>query len=323
MPKISIIVPVYKVEKYLERCLNSIIAQTFTDWECILIDDGSPDNSGKICDEYAKKDERFVVIHQENAGSAEARNQGLKRCIGKYIVCVDSDDWLEKNYLEMLYMQAEKEQADVVGCNLIREYENKSIIEKNQMPNTPEKCISSILNRSLKSWLHVKLIRRKVLVDNNVDFIKNINFWEDMIFSVKLFTFAKKVSNVDMELYHYSFNRNSLVNTFNEKRFYDSICAVDEIKSFLDNKGMLSTYKNELLILKASVKLEVLCEGNLSIQKQNRMLFPECDIIILNNNSIPVLKRLVVKLILGKHFFFGNLILALIKIRRYFVKLFY
>ena len=97
MPKISIIVPVYKVEKYLNRCLDSIIAQTYTDWECILIDDGSPDNSGKICDEYAEKNSRFVVIHQENTGSAEARNIALKNANGEYIICVDSDDWVEFN----------------------------------------------------------------------------------------------------------------------------------------------------------------------------------------------------------------------------------
>ena len=107
MSKISILVPVYKVEKYLERCLDSILAQTFTDWECILIDDGSPDNSGKICDEYAKKDERFVVLHHEsNKGSAAARNTAFNKASADYFICVDSDDWVEPNYLEELYNKA-------------------------------------------------------------------------------------------------------------------------------------------------------------------------------------------------------------------------
>ena len=123
MSKISILVPVYKVEKYLERCLDSILAQTFTDWECILIDDGSPDNSGKICDEYAKKDERFVVLHHEsNKGSAAARNTAFNKASADYFICVDSDDWVEPNYLEELYNKAINTNADVIGCNLVKEF---------------------------------------------------------------------------------------------------------------------------------------------------------------------------------------------------------
>ena len=105
-PKISIIVPVYKVEQYLRRCLDSIVAQTFTDWECILIDDGSPDNSGRICDEYAEKDKRFRVFHQENVGVSAARNKGLDEARGEWIGFVDSDDWIEKEMYEYLYNDA-------------------------------------------------------------------------------------------------------------------------------------------------------------------------------------------------------------------------
>ena len=100
MPKISIIVPVYQVEKYLRRCLDSIVAQTFTDWECILVDDGSPDNSGKICDEYAEIDNRFRVFHQENAGVSAARNKGLDVAKGEWITFVDSNDYIEEDYLQ-------------------------------------------------------------------------------------------------------------------------------------------------------------------------------------------------------------------------------
>lgn len=103
MPKISIIVPVYKVEKYLHRCLDSIVAQTFTDWECILVDDGSPDGSGKICDEYAEKDGRFKVFHQENQGVSAARNKGLDNAKGEWIGFVDSDDWVSKEYFQIDY----------------------------------------------------------------------------------------------------------------------------------------------------------------------------------------------------------------------------
>lgn len=107
-PKISIIVPVYNVEKYIRRCLDSIAGQTFTDWECICVDDGTPDASGKICDEYAQKDGRFVVIHKENGGVSSARNVGLDVAKGEYVTFCDSDDWVEKEMLEVFYNTALK-----------------------------------------------------------------------------------------------------------------------------------------------------------------------------------------------------------------------
>ena len=116
MAEISIIVPVYKVEKYLRRCIDSIAAQTFTDWECILVDDGSPDDSGTICDEYAENDKRFRVFHQENAGVSAARNKGLDEAKGEWICFVDSDDWIEKEMLEKMYNLAVKNKAEVVVC---------------------------------------------------------------------------------------------------------------------------------------------------------------------------------------------------------------
>lgn len=107
-PQISIIIPVYNVEAYLERCLNSILSQTFDDWECICIDDGSVDGSGKILDAYAKKDSRFIVIHQVNSGVSFARNVGLKRAKGDFITFVDSDDWIERNTYSTAYALAKE-----------------------------------------------------------------------------------------------------------------------------------------------------------------------------------------------------------------------
>lgn len=101
MPKVSIIIPVYKAEKYLNRCIDSILAQTFTDWELLLIDDGSPDRSGDICDEYAKKDTRIRVFHKNNGGVSSARNLGLDNVLGEYVTFVDSDDWLLENTLTL------------------------------------------------------------------------------------------------------------------------------------------------------------------------------------------------------------------------------
>ena len=118
MPELSIIVPVYKVEKYLPRCIDSILAQTFGDFELILIDDGSPDGCGRICDEYAKKDKRIVVIHQKNMGVSAARNAGLDIAHGRYIGFVDSDDWIEPQMYEAMMDAIRENGADMAVCGV-------------------------------------------------------------------------------------------------------------------------------------------------------------------------------------------------------------
>ena len=121
MPLISVIVPVYNVEKYLNRCVDSILAQTFTDFELILVDDGSPDNCGKICDEFAKKDNRITVLHQENSGQAVARNNALNIAKGSYIAFVDSDDFINRKYLEILLEALIKSESDISICDMTRD----------------------------------------------------------------------------------------------------------------------------------------------------------------------------------------------------------
>ena len=133
MPKISMIVPIYKVEKYLARCIESILSQTFTDFELVLVDDGSPDNCGEICDEYAKKDRRITVIHKENGGLSDARNAGIdwafKNSDSEWITFIDSDDWVNRRYLEVLFNAAIENQVDVSVCDFLRtsNFENTDI----------------------------------------------------------------------------------------------------------------------------------------------------------------------------------------------------
>ena len=135
MPKVSIIVPVYKAEKYLNRCIDSILAQTFTDFELLLIDDGSPDRSGEICDEYAKKDSRIRVIHKENGGVSSARQRGLDESVGEYTMHADPDDWVEPEMLDELYKKAKEEDADMVICDFFYEYKTGSFICKQHIYN--------------------------------------------------------------------------------------------------------------------------------------------------------------------------------------------
>ena len=133
VPEISIIVPVYKVEKYLDKCVQSILAQTFQDFELILVDDGSPDKSGEMCDTYAKTDQRITVIHQENGGLSAARNAGIEIAKGRYLGFVDSDDYIIEDMYELLYNNIKKEDADLATVGFLDVYADKEPVIKEKV----------------------------------------------------------------------------------------------------------------------------------------------------------------------------------------------
>ena len=124
LPKVTVIVPVYNTEKYLPRCVESLMAQTLKELEIIFVDDGSTDSSGRLCDEYASKDNRIHVIHKPNGGVAAARQTGLEAAAGKYVIWADSDDWVEVDMYEKLYQKAQSAQADLTVCGFIYEYKD-------------------------------------------------------------------------------------------------------------------------------------------------------------------------------------------------------
>lgn len=179
-PKVSVIIPVYNVDHYLEQCVNSILGQSFGDFELILVDDGSKDQSGAICDEYEKKDVRVKVIHQQNAGSSAARNTGLKVANGIYILFVDADDWVDSNHIESMVETAERESADVVFCGFFYEYPRKRVVFDNRPQSSAGRgvVIESFKNR-LHAGVQYKLIQRSLLVDNQLSFPK-YGYYEDM-----------------------------------------------------------------------------------------------------------------------------------------------
>ncbi|MEE0859635.1 MAG: glycosyltransferase family 2 protein [Acutalibacteraceae bacterium] len=198
MPLISIIVPVYNVEKVLHNCIESILSQTFTDFELLLIDDGSPDNSGAICDKYADRDSRIKVIHKENAGVSTARNTGFFNATGKYIVCVDSDDYINDDYLQSFINIVDKyPDAEMVWCGFstVRNYE-KSIIQKVNYNNDEitESDISEIMTLHEK-WLDAspcnKLYLRENIVKNNLKMDINLSLGEDLLFNYSYIDICK------------------------------------------------------------------------------------------------------------------------------------
>ena len=215
MPEISVIVPVYNVENKIRRCVDSILAQSFTGFELILVDDGSPDQSGEICDEYAAKDHRIKVIHQQNAGPSAARNMGIRVAEGVFIAFVDSDDYLHKDYLKALYDTLQNNQTDMVMCNYFSVIETGEIIE-----NRHRFADNTVLNRdNIKDSIYRdiffntnttgyfspvnKLFRRQIICDNQIFMDESMSFGEDMLFVMQYIKHCNSIALSDKILYYY------------------------------------------------------------------------------------------------------------------------
>ena len=257
MPKISIIVPVYKVEQYLRRCLDSIVNQTFTDWECILVDDGSPDNSGKICDEYAEKDGRFKVFHQTNKGISATREYALHKAEGEYIQFVDSDDWIEPNMLRKMLKTSVENNADIVGCNFIEEYSTKQN-QVNVFYTSKDTFLKDVLsNRWGVLWK--LLISRKLVIDNDIHFPENVNGGEDYVFVVSCLLLCNKVVCVDNYFYHYNrFNNDSFIHTVSFQNLMYQYNATLIVEKILQQKSVYDRYETYVMPRKIAVKSSLL-----------------------------------------------------------------
>ena len=227
-PKVSVIIPVYNVEQYLRQCLDSVINQTYTNFECICINDCSTDNSYNILKEYARKDDRFVIINcSENTGPGNARNRGIKIAKGKYITFIDSDDWVTENYIETLYNNIEKNNTDVVIAEIIK-YDNVAdcfITNKNYYYYN--KTIKSIADKknlilSVPMLLTQSLIINKNFIINNNLCFPNQKMGEDLLFFIKVIACNSSFIYIKSPIYYYRINReNSLMFSSNKNKNID------------------------------------------------------------------------------------------------------
>ncbi len=227
MDKISVIVPIYKVEPYLRKCLDSIVGQAHRDLEIILVDDGSPDNCGAICDEYAARDERITVIHKANGGVSSARNAGLERATGDWIGWVDPDDWIEADMYEYLLTNAKKHQADIAVCGLYRVYgdrqERFAVEEVTQLDNV-QGMEALLKNEVLQSYCCDKLWRRELW--QGIVFPLGRTF-EDMCMAPLVFQRAKKTILLPEAKYFYFQHQESIVANSSLQSKLDHCAAAD------------------------------------------------------------------------------------------------
>ena len=231
---VSIIVPVYKAEKYIHQCIDSLLAQTYSNIEVILVDDGSPDHCGKICDEYAAKDSRVKVIHQQNGGVSVARQTGIDHATGEYSIHADPDDWVELNMIEELVAKAVANNADMVICDFYRESKSDRI-HVCQNPGN-DLSASAVLRKILSQQLHGscwnKLVNRSRI--EGIGFTpEDLCILEDELYNIRILARKIKVSYLPKAFYHYRVeNEHSLCNTISEKSFKSKVKAVSEIESF-------------------------------------------------------------------------------------------
>jgi len=263
MKKISVVIPVYNVEKYLSECLDSVVNQTYKNLQIILVDDGSTDFSGKICDVYAEKDNRITVVHQKNAGAGAAKNTGLDLVKGEYFSIIDSDDYIELDMYEKMVNSLEKYNVDIVQCLFRNVFVNDSFDRKYKIKSNYPKVLTSkrFLKEYLYDWKYAifwnKLFKSSLLKEIRFPVGRKI---DDEFFTYKLVCNAKKVVNIDNILYNYRMRKTSVMNENDTDRFiYDRIdCFVERYdyirKKYpsLDKKYLTKLY-DSLLYYKTQV----------------------------------------------------------------------
>lgn len=217
---ISIITPVFNAEKYLPRCLDSILAQTCQDWELLLINDGSTDGSARICDDYASRDARMRVYNKENGGVASARQWGIEQARGEYSIHIDSDDWVEPQMLEDMLGYARNQDLDIV----IADYYMDKAGSSRRMPQVYQSasCLRDLLTGRLHGSLCNKLIRHELYRKHNITFVPGVDLCEDLLICIRLFQLPIRVATIGQGYYHYMHNGVSSMAKRYDMRMYDA-----------------------------------------------------------------------------------------------------
>lgn len=258
-PKVSIIVPVYKVEQYIEKCIQSILGQSYRNFELILIDDGSPDSSGSICDRYAAEDSRVRVVHKQNEGVSVARNTGLDIATGDYITFIDSDDYVSEYYLKHLLTAIVSGNVDLVVEGYMRVYADRAdILTYPQIKCVPQQYSLLFsecgLQKNCSPW--GKLFRRSVIVAHGLRFTPKVHLGEDIIFVLNYISYTKGIAVINETDYYYVQREGSLAKRLNsvdsEIEGYLQFCTSVEMlkqRCGLDEESLCLLYRGSTHLL--------------------------------------------------------------------------
>lgn len=240
MPKVSIIVPFYNVESYIERCLETLVNQTLQEIEIILVNDGSKDRTINIVNKFKEKyPEKIVYLEKENGGLSDARNFGIPYAKGEYIAFLDSDDYIELNMYETMYEIAKKEKSDMVECDFYWEYPDKKRIDKGIIYNGKNEMLEKV---RVVAWN--KLIKRDVIQRAQIEFPKGLRY-EDVEFTYKLIPYLEKVSFCKEPMVHYIQREGSISNSQNE-RTIEIFNVLDNVIKYYKEKNLYNKFEEEL-----------------------------------------------------------------------------
>ncbi len=306
MPKISVIVPVYNVEKYLNRCVDSILNQTFEDFELILVNDGSPDNCGNICDEYAQKDNRVKVIHKKNGGVSSARNAGIDTAQGEYIMFVDSDDWINENMLNDMYNMPDSDMK-VSSIRMIGKDNSTEYIIDTKM-YTQEDLLIGFFSEAFPiiclcgPWC--KLYKKDIIFNNAIRFNEYMSLGEDTYFNLNYIKHCKSIYTSEQIYYYYMReNSESLFTKFRLNMYYD-VRKVFDLKVKMANElnmGRDSIFKLKLSYIQSLIgNLIKMVDTNTKTEVKKYMSLLQKDKEFNDDNLIKNLKsthKLINKLI--------------------------
>ncbi|MDF9401269.1 glycosyltransferase family 2 protein [Vibrio sp. 1180_3] len=286
--KVSVIVPVYNTEQYVERAIVSLMEQTLDDVEIIIIDDGSKDNSLAIIEQviarYPARQKLIKLVSRENRGVAKTRAQGMKLANGEYVIHLDSDDWVELNWLESMYRKAIEDNADIVVCDYTSVFKMKNVQVHMPAEKTGEECLRQLLNDRQRGFTVNKLVSRKIINEVGDVFIEGVNFLEDYIYIAKCFKASNLVSYIPFCLYNYNQeNINSLTKGRSESKKRDALEAVGYISRIIPCNEMTDDFMRFKIKIKSYL---IYCEWD-DVSKETWQLYLETNPYILRS-EIPV-----------------------------------
>jgi glycosyltransferase involved in cell wall biosynthesis len=248
-PVFSVIIPIYNVENYLEQCIDSVLSQTYVDFEIILVDDGSSDSCPSICENYARRDNRISVIHKPNGGLSDARNRGLKMAKGEYLIFLDSDDYyLNTNFFSSLYDKISNSSYDILFFKRRKLYESSNRIEKMPSPfgilmnkelNVDNLIYSLSTSDELDASAAMKVVRRSLIIDNNIYFQKNL-FSEDVEWFFRLIKYVRKASVINDIAYCYRIRKESISHSITLKNIQDLFYSIETYASEIHESAFLT-----------------------------------------------------------------------------------
>ena len=279
--KVSILVPFYKVERYVGRCVESLFTQTYQNIEYVFVNDCTPDRSMEVVNEYIDKynvaSKCKVIVHEQNKGISASRNDCLDNMTGDYFLFIDSDDYIDSDMVELLVKAAMRENADIAGCSYVEEYADHSVEHPQKYTNNHDEMLKAITLLTIKGVMWKLLVRSTIVTTHRdeVRFIPDRNMVDDYLFCCQIFYYAQRFASVDRCMYHWiQYNPNNYTHT-TIFAVESQAAAIRKVEEFYNEKGVINIVRDELRKRKFISKLPLLLDKNCIDVKRWRSLFPE------------------------------------------------